>query len=64
MVEAGIQLEPELVASLQGDQLNDEEKEQLVSEIINGYYPARDGILTTVDIIAKDKGSIDMVAGR
>ena len=35
MVEAGIQLEPELVASLQGDQLNDEEKEQLVSEIIN-----------------------------
>ena len=58
MVEAGIQLEPELVASLQGDQLNDEEKEQLVSEIINGYYPARDGILTTVDIIAKDKGSI------
>ena len=58
MVEAGIQLEPELVASLQGDQLNDEEKEQLVSEIINGYYPARDGILTTVDIIAKDKGPI------
>ena len=58
MVEAGIQLDAEQVEMLHSNTLTDTEKENLVSKIINGYYPSRDGILTTIDIIAKDKGPI------
>lgn len=59
MVEAGVELNEEQVAKLHNDSLSDADKGTLAMEIIGGYYPARDGILTSVDIIAKEKGPIE-----
>ena len=58
MVDAGIELDADKVAQLQDTSLSEEEKGALAMEIIADYYPARDGILTTIDIIAKDKGPL------
>lgn len=59
MVEAGVELNEEQVAKLHNDSLSDANKGTLAMEIIGGYYPARDGILTSIDIIAKEKGPIE-----
>lgn len=59
MVEAGIKLDEAQVAKLHQDDLGEDERGKLAIEIISGYYPARDGILTAVDIIAKEKGPIE-----
>lgn len=59
MVEAGIELDEAKVAQLHNDGLSEDAKGTLAMEIINGYYSARDGILTSVDIIAKEKGPIE-----
>ena len=59
MVEAGIELDGDQVLKLHQPGLSEEEKSALAMEIITGYYPARDGILTTVDIIAKEKGPVE-----
>lgn len=59
MVEAGIELDEEKVARLRHDVLDEDAKDILAMEIISGYYPARDGVLTSVDIIAKEKGPIE-----
>ena len=59
MVEVGIELDEEQVAKLHESGLSDADKGTLAMEIIGSYYPARDGILTSVDIIAKEKGPIE-----
>ena len=59
MADAGIELDADKVAQLQDTSLSEEEKSALAMEIITDYYPARDGILSTVDIIAKEKGPIE-----
>ena len=59
MIDAGIELDVEKVARLHDTGLTDEEKSALAMEIITDYYPARDGILSTVDIIAKEKGPVE-----
>ena len=59
MIDAGIQLDQEKVNLLSSDTLSSAEKDTLAMDIITDYYPARDGILSTVDIIAKEKGSIE-----
>ena len=59
MVEAGIELDEEQVAKLHESSMSDADKGALAMEIIGGYYPARDGILTSVDLIAKEKGPIE-----
>ncbi|MEG0324225.1 MAG: hypothetical protein RR619_09530, partial [Raoultibacter sp.] len=59
MVEAGAKLDAEQVAQLHANHLTEDEQGTLALEIINSYYPARDGILTSVDIIAKEKGPIE-----
>ena len=59
MVEAGVELDESQVAQLHSADLSEGEQGALAMEIINGYYPARDGILTSVDIIAKEKGPIE-----
>lgn len=59
MVEAGVELDEDQVAQLHSAGLSEDEQGTLAMEIINGYYPARDGILTSVDIIAKEKGPIE-----
>lgn len=59
MVDAGVGLDEGQVARLHEDDLTDEERGELAFEIISAYYPARDGILTSVDIIAKEKGPIE-----
>jgi len=59
MVDAGIELNSEKVEQLHGDGLTEKEKSALAMEIITDTFPARDGILSTVDIIAKEKGPIE-----
>lgn len=59
MVEAGIELDEDKVAQLHTDDLSEDARSTLAMEIIGDYYPARDGILTSVDIIAKEKGPIE-----
>ncbi len=59
MVEAGIELDEEQVAKLHESDMSDADKGTLAMEIIGGYYPARDGILTSVDLIAREKGPIE-----
>ena len=59
MIDAGIELDTDKVAQLQATSLSEQEKSTLAMEIITEYYPARDGILTTVDMIAKEKGPIE-----
>lgn len=59
MVEAGAELDEGQVAQLHRDALSEDEQGALAMEIINGYYPARDGVLTSVDIIAKEKGPVE-----
>ena len=59
MVEAGVELDEGQVAQLHRDDLSEDEQGALAMEIINGYYPARDGVLTSVDIIAKEKGPVE-----
>ena len=59
MAEVGVELDAEQVARLHNDSLTEAEQGKLAMEIIDGYYPARDGILTSVDIIAKEKGPIE-----
>ena len=56
MVEAGLELSADQVARLHDDSLSPEQRATLAMEIISGYYPARQGALTVVDIIAKEKG--------
>lgn len=58
MQEAGIQFDEDQLSVLD-DELTDEQKREEAIAIIEGYYPARDGILTSVDIIAKEKGPIE-----
>lgn len=59
MVEAGIELDEAKVAQLHNVGLSEDTKGRLAMEIINGYYPARESILTSVDIIAKEKGTAE-----
>jgi len=56
MIEAGIELDTEKAARLRDGGLPPEQRAALAMEIISGYYPARQGALTVVDIIAKEKG--------
>jgi len=59
MVEAGIELDEANVAQLHHDGLSEDAKGALALEIIDGYYTARDGVLTSVDIIAREKGPME-----
>lgn len=59
MAAAGIELDTRKVAALHQENLPEEEKDELAMEIIQGYYPARDGILSVKDIIAKEKGPVE-----
>ena len=59
MIDAGIELDADKVAQLQVTNLSEEKKSTLAMAIITDYYPARDGILSTVDIIAKEKGPFE-----
>ena len=59
MLEAGIRLESNAVAMIQDETLTESERGALAMEIITEYFPSRDGILTSVDVIAKEKGPIE-----
>lgn len=59
MQEAGVQLDEVQLHMLDDDALTHEQKRETALAIIEGYYPSRDGILTSVDIIAKEKGPIE-----
>lgn len=59
MIEAGIKLDEDQVGRLHDAGLSDDDKGKLAIEIIESYFPARDGVLTSVDIIAKEKGPIE-----
>lgn len=59
MLDAGIQLDEKQVARLDSTTLSEAEKEELAMNIIQSYYPARDKVLTTVDIIAKEYGAYE-----
>ena len=59
MQDAGIQLDDTQLAALKDDTLSDIQKREAAIAIIKSYYPARDDILTSVDIIAKEKGPIE-----
>ena len=58
MAEAGIGLDGEKVRELHEGALSQEEKGNLATELVTGYYgEGRGGALTAVDIIAKERGS-------
>jgi len=59
MVEAGAKLDDAKVVQLHDGSLSEEQQGALAMELIRDYFPARDGILTSVDIIAKEKGPIE-----
>lgn len=59
MQDAGIQLDEEQLGVLEDDAVSDVQKCEAALAIIESYYPSRDGILTSVDIIAKEKGPIE-----
>jgi len=59
MQDTGITLDKEELDKLNNDNLNDTQKRELALEIIKSYYPSRDGILSTIDIMAKEKGPIE-----
>lgn len=59
MVEAGIELDQDQVSYLHDEQEPEEERDMVAWEIISDYYPSRDSVLTSIDIMAKDKGPIE-----
>lgn len=57
MVNAGINLDSEKIREFHEGALSEEDKRNLAAELVTGYYGnGRDGILTAVDIIAKERG--------
>ena len=56
MVEAGIELDDTQVQSLHSDALSEEEKDALAMQIMTGYYPTVDSVLTATDILSKEYG--------
>ncbi len=59
MLEAGVELDQTQIEKLHHSELTEEEQDAMAWSIISSYYPARDSILTSVDIIAKEKGPIE-----
>lgn len=59
MVEVGIELDQDQVSYLHDEQEPEEERDLVAWEIISDYYPSRDSVLTSIDIMAKDKGPIE-----
>lgn len=59
MTEAGIKLDEGKLAQMRDPTLKEEIKGRIAWELIQEYYPARDGVLTSVDIIAKEKGPVE-----
>lgn len=59
MAEAGAKLDDTKVTKLHDGSLSEEQQGALAMQLIQDYFPARDGILTSVDIIAKEKGPIE-----
>lgn len=59
MVDAGIQLDETQVARLTNEKLTVEQQDKLAMDIILSYFPARDKLLTTIDIIAKEYGEYE-----
>lgn len=59
MLEAGIELKESAVAKLNDETLTESERGALAMQLITDYFPSRDGVLTSVDIIAREKGPIE-----
>ena len=59
MAEAGIELDESKLAQMRDTETDEETRGTIAWGLIQAYYPARDGILTSVDIIAKEKGPIE-----
>jgi hypothetical protein len=59
MTDAGIKLNEDKLAQMHDSTLSEEARGRIAWELIQEYYPARDGILTSVDVIAKEKGPIE-----
>ncbi|NMD38185.1 MAG: hypothetical protein GYA87_05840 [Christensenellaceae bacterium] len=59
MTDAGIKLNESKLAQMRNTSLSEEERGNIAWELIQEYYPARDGILTSVDVIAKEKGPVE-----
>ena len=56
MVEAGIELNEAQIQSLHSDALSEEEKDTLAMQIMTGYYPTVDSVLTATDILSSEYG--------
>lgn len=59
MSETGIELDEAKLTELHDTTQPDDERRAIALELIEGYYTSRDGVLTSVDIIAKEKGPIE-----
>lgn len=59
MTEAGIGLDESKLIQMRNLTLKEEERGKIAWELIQEYYPSRDGVLTSVDIIAKEKGPVE-----
>lgn len=59
MIDAGIELDEDKLSLLRSGELSEEQRGVLAMEIITDYYPSRDSVLTSVNIIAKEKGPIE-----
>lgn len=59
MLEAGIPLDEGQVAKLDNGMLSEAQQDELAMHIVLSYYPVRDKMLTTVDIIEKEYGEYE-----
>lgn len=59
MHETGVELDEAKLTALHDTTRPDDDRRAAALELIEGYYTSRDGVLTSVDIIAKEKGPIE-----
>ncbi len=59
MVETGISVDQDTLDVLYDEQTDEQERNELAWQVISEYFPSRDGVLTSVDVMAKEKGPIE-----
>lgn len=59
MRQAGAQVDAAALAQLEQPGLSEEERGRIAWRLIEGCYPARDGVLTSVDVMARELGPIE-----
>ena len=59
MVEAGVSVDQATLDVLRDEKTAEQDRNELAWSVITEYYPSRDGVLTAVDVMAKELGPIE-----